>query len=128
MTGIVRRTHLLTALVLLLSGLLQPLAAAQGVTCARKHAPAQEAPVRAALDGSTSASYGSGVVSSPHQHDSIPQPDAAGAPSASCGVAAIPSEQRLSSPVVTARQRLHVGDLPPASLLIQSLFRPPRLS
>lgn len=126
MIGTVRRIHLLTALALLLSGLLQPLAAAQGVTCTRTHAPAQEA--GHVVDGSASESEGSRVVPTPHQHDSIPQPDAAGAPSAPCGVASIPSEQRLFSPAVQARQLLPAGDLPPASLLIQSLFRPPRLS
>jgi len=126
MTGIVRRINLLTALALLLSGLLQPLAAAQGVPCTRTHAPAQEAVH--AVDGPASESEGPRAISAPHQHDSIPQPGAAGAPSASCGVAAVPSGQRLPSPAVTARQLLPQGDLPPASLLIESLFRPPRLS
>src|SRR5690606_36328752 len=37
MTRLVRRINLLTALALLVSGLLQPLAAAQGVVCARTH-------------------------------------------------------------------------------------------
>jgi hypothetical protein len=116
--------HLLTVLVLLLSGLFQSLAVAQGVTCARTHAPVQAAEQPSGSD----AADGPRAVSVEHAHDPAPQPDEPGVPAAPCGVAAIPSERSHSSPVTTARHLLPPGDLPPASLLIQSLFRPPRLS
>jgi hypothetical protein len=130
MIGIVRRVNLVSALALLLSGLLQPLAAAQGMTCARTHAPAQEAPQAAAetVEGSPILPDGSHAISAPHQHTSFPQPDAIVPSSARCAVAAIASEQRLPSPAVAARQLLSRGDLPAASLFVESLFRPPRLS
>ena len=122
--------HLLTVLVLLLSGLLQPLAVAQGVTCARSHASGQaaEQPSGPGSDDGVGAADASRAVSIEHTHDPAPQPDEPGVPAGPCGVAALPAERSQSSPVTTARHLLPPGDLPPASLLVQSLFRPPRLS
>lgn len=126
----VRRINLLTALALLLSGLLQPLAATQGGRCARTQALAPEAglAIAPALEISAALHDAPRAISAPHQHDSVPQPNTTGALSGSCGVAAIISEQRVDSPAAAARQRLHESELPPTSLLIRSLFRPPRLS
>lgn len=130
MTGIVRRINLLTALALLLSGLLQPLAAAQGVTCTRTHAPSHQAPQPAGstIDGFEGDSGGTRILSSPHAHESMPHPEAASASAGPCGVSAFVSEQRLPLPAATARPVLYGADLPPASPHLQSLFRPPRLS
>lgn len=130
MIGTVRRIQLLTTLVLLLSGLLQSLAVAQGVTCARAHAPSQaaEQPSGPEVDVVADVAGGPRAASVEHAHDPAPQSEALGIPAAPCGVAAPSPEQSHSSPVATARHLLPPGDLPPASLLIQSLFRPPRLS
>jgi hypothetical protein len=130
MIAAVHRINLLTVLVLLVSGLLQPLAAAQGVMCGRTHAPAQAAQRSADPTVGFVASMADGPRDSSidHQHSSIPQPDETSAPSVPCGVAALPAERSMPSPNTRARHLLPAGDLPPASLLIQSLFRPPRLS
>lgn len=130
MIRIARRIYLLTALALLVSGLLQPLAAAQGLVCTRTTAPAQEAQHSALTqaDGAASATEPVPVATDPHQHDSVPQSLPTSIPSAPCGVAAISSDQRLPSADITGRQILHTGDPLPASLFNQSLFRPPRLS
>src|SRR5690606_9699229 len=97
---------------------------------ARAYAPVQEAgqATDATFDEYAGVHEGRRTIAAGHHHDRGPLPDAASASSASCGVAAIASEQRLPSPAATARQLLHLGELPPASLLIESLFRPPRLS
>ena len=131
MIRIVRQVNRLAVLVLLLSGLLQSFAAAQGMTCARTHSPAHVAPqpVGPAVGGAESASDGQHLVAIEHEHSSIPQSNGTSAPSAaSCGAAALPVERRWPSPAPTARHLLTPGEFPPASLLIQSLFRPPRLS
>jgi hypothetical protein len=121
----------LAVLVLLFSGLLQSLVSAQGITCARTHSAAQVAqqPVGPAVEGPVSASGGQHLLALEHEHSSIPQPDAAGALSASCGVVAVlPAERRLLSPAAKVRHLLPPSELPRASLLVRSFFRPPRLS
>ena len=131
MSRIGRPVNRLAVLVLLLTGLLQSLASAQGMTCARTHSPAHvaEQPVGPAVDDAVSASEGQHPLAIEHAHSTIPQPDAAGVPSALCGTAAVlPAERRLPSPAAMARHLLPPGDLPPASFLVPSLFRPPRLS
>lgn len=129
MIRIARRIYLLTALALLVSGLLQPLAAAQGLVCTRTTAPAQDAQHSALTQVDVAASASDvPVATDPHQHDSVPQSLPTSIPSAPCGVAAISSDQRLPSADITGRQILHTGDPLPASLFNQSLFRPPRLS
>lgn len=117
-------------LVLLLLGLLQPVASAYGFTCALPHSPVQAAPLPddATSEHSAGGHEGHLAISAPHQHDSVPQPDLAVTSATTCSVAAIPSEQRLPKAAATARRVLQISDLPPASLFIPPLFHPPRLS
>ena len=132
MIRIVRRVQALTVLVLLLSGLLQPIAAARGVTCFRTHAPAgavQQAR-GSTLEAGSAADVvtSSGVVDGDHRHSRDSRPEDPRAPSAPCGVAAVPGDPGTLSHTAVARQLALRGDQIPASVLPEPLFRPPRLS
>jgi hypothetical protein len=131
MIRIVRPFQLLTVLMLLLSGLLQPLSAARGLTCAREEGPADVAQQVHASNVTSTASSGilppAAAVDGDHDpHES--QPDHPRTPSAPCGTAAIPEERVTPSPAAAACQIVVRGDQLPASPLTTSLFRPPRLS
>jgi len=128
----VRRVQLLTVLALLLSGLLQPLAAAYGLTCAPPALVAEATqPVHdTATDLGSLGGPDASVIwlTGAHDHSTIPLPHASAASTAPCGVAGLLEQPAplLDSP--EARPLLSRDDLPPASALLQSLFRPPRLS
>jgi hypothetical protein len=121
----VRPLQLLASLALLLAGLLQPLAAAQGPTCARTHPSAD------VVQQAGSAVEGVALRDAVADRDALPnplQPQHAGAASAACSTAAVAAERGTLPRTTTARHLLPSGDLAPAGLLLQSLFRPPRLS
>jgi hypothetical protein len=132
MIRVVRRVQLLTVLVLLLTGLLQSLASAQGVTCTRSHAPADaERQVHGSsiVDGRPAdAGAPLAAADTDHHHSHAPQPADARAPSAPCGTAIVPAERSTPSLHAVARPLLPWDDQVPARLLTGPLFRPPRLS
>jgi hypothetical protein len=125
MTRTVRPIQLLATLALLLAGLFQPLAAAQGSTCARTH------PAADVVQQAGSTVEGVALHDAAADKDDLPnplQPQHAGAPSGACSTAAVAPERESLPRTTTARHVLPAGDLPPTNLLLQSLFRPPRLS
>jgi hypothetical protein len=121
----VRPIRLLAALALLLSALLQPLAAAQGPACARAHAPADAAQQ---AGGTVEVTARPDAAADRHDLPAPFQPQDAGAPAGPCGTAAVPAERGTLPRATTARHLVPPGDPPPASPHLQSLFRPPRLS
>ncbi|HET7321531.1 MAG TPA: hypothetical protein VFI96_03480 [Longimicrobiaceae bacterium] len=130
MIRIVRRVQLLTVLALLLSGLFQPLAAAQGMTCSRMHPPADvvQQTHGPTLDAGTTAEVAapSGVDGDHDSHSS--QPAHSQAPSAPCVTAAIPAKRDTPIHVEVAGKVVFRSEQIPACLSTESLFRPPRLS
>lgn len=124
-----RSASRLAVLVLLLSGLLQSLAAAQGSRCARTSSPAPAPGAGAPSVGAAQALAAQHPLHLEGEHSSVPSTEEAGTVTAPCVLAAIlPAEGRDPAPASRARRLLAPGDLPPPSFLIQSLFRPPRLS
>jgi hypothetical protein len=129
MTGILRRLHLLAALALLLAGLLQTVASAQGVACSRVVPSGEPAPL-VERAGGVPAQPGAAValVGPAHEHATQPTPDSAGIPSSSCAAPALPAA-RAAGPVASPSRRLS----PPANRVLghtvpRSHFRPPRPS
>jgi hypothetical protein len=131
MIRIVRPIRLLAVLLVLLSGLLQPLAAAQASTCVREHG---QALVGQQVHGSTMTAAARTGLSAPsvslnddHQtHE--PLPDSPVTASAPCGTAAIAEEHITSCQTGSFRQLVIRGDQFPATPPTESLFRPPRPS
>ena len=117
-------------LALLLSGLLQPLSAAHGLRCARSEVAASGTQVDDSRDqvGATHVAVLLDAAIGEHQHAPDPGADATLPPGAPCSPAAVPAERSALLHTFVPRTLLSPGDLPPASLLTRSLFRPPRLS
>ncbi|HET7274510.1 MAG TPA: hypothetical protein VFI91_04995 [Longimicrobiaceae bacterium] len=113
-------------LLLLFAGLLQPLAAAQGVTCVRNHG---NAIVSGPAVGMTAIAPTAGEAGE-HHHPSTSDSGDPQAPSASasCGTAAITSEVSAIFATTLARQDGARAVRIPTSLQLKYLFRPPRLS
>lgn len=128
----VRRAQLLTVLMLLLSGLLQPLSAARGLACAQVR-PAARTPVHVHPTALRDAPVvGSDVhpssLTQAHDHSAFPLADSPAAPSAPCGVAAHPEHPAPFVLFTEAHTLRSHDELPLASSLLRSLFRPPRPS
>jgi hypothetical protein len=130
MTGILRRLHLLAALALLLSGLLQTVASAQGVACSRVVPSGEPAPLVEGAGGVPAQPGAALALFGPaHEHATQPTPDSAGIPSSSsCAAPALPAA-RAAAPVASPSRHLS----PPANRVLghtvpRSHFRPPRPS
>lgn len=127
MIGIVRRVHLVTALVLLLAGLTQSLAVAQGTVCARMHSP-EQAVEQASGSESDPEDEGPRSVSSRHSHDPTSGADEPAAVAAPCAMTALPTKRGHPSPVTSAGRSLFADSPYRGSVHAQPLFHPPRLS
>lgn len=121
---------MLTVLALILSGLLQPLTVAQGKVCHRMHASTASAQQArgGALDPQRSAAPESAETGRDHRHPTDSAPGGSASEAAPCAVAALPAERRPTQPSLRARSVLPTPDSLLARLLVQSFFRPPRLS
>jgi hypothetical protein len=133
MIATIRRLHLLAALALLLSGLLQTVASAQGVACSRAAASGEPAPV-VDTTGGVPAQAGAAVAAAtaligpPHEHATQPAPDGAGIPSSSCAGPALPPA-RVAAPAASPSRHLSPSaDRAGGNTVLRSHFRPPRPS
>lgn len=129
MNARLHRIYVLSALMLLVAGLFQPLLAAEGLVCKRVHGAAEAHALAADAYGAHSARTTDANEAPEHRHD-LPSGSPlgeAGAPASPCPAAALPATAALLTLPDSATQLLAGAELQPAHVDLTSLFRPPRL-
>jgi hypothetical protein len=129
MIGSRGRPHLLAALALLLAGLLQTVASAQGATCLRG---AAGAPAAASADGRVAAApavaAAQPAAAPAHEHATQPGSDSAGIPTSLCASPALAAARAAAQATLPSAPPSPIADEAARHTVPRAHFRPPRPS